>query len=607
MIRRIVFLAACAGAAAGLGCSSKGSSGPGGPVDAAADATTDAAQASDAAQAMDAAADAGAWRTDVVDQDLPVPLAEGGAPTPPMGWNSWNHFFCNVNAQAVRSAADAIVNTGMQDAGYQYVNIDDCWQLVDRTDAGAVQPDPVAFPNPDPVAFPNGIAAVADYVHSKGLKLGIYSDRGTNTCQGRAGSQGFEAQDALAYASWGVDYLKYDNCYVTLDMQTQYQTMQAALAATNRPFVFSICSWQFDEWELGTGQLWRTGMDIQATWSPMAGTSGATAGSVITSLKYNANLAAYAGPNGWNDPDMLEVDNGMSFLEDESHFTMWAMMAAPLLAGNDLTNLDTGTRNILLNTDVISLDQDALGLQGTPVRIDGDLVNTDSEVWAKPLNASGTRAVVLLNAGTSSQDISFKFTEVGLSPGPAQIRDLWKHTDLGSFTDSYTASGIPSHGVVALKLTGATEPAIPIGTAWLSDVTWTYVANGLGPVEKDSSVGASKAGDGKTLTLQGTTYAKGLGVAGPSAVIYRLGKVCTNFSADIGIDDETKGKGSVVFHVFVDGVEKFNSNTVIATTAVQHVSVDLTGASRMRLLVTDANDGSSNDHADWAGAQLTCP
>jgi alpha-galactosidase len=583
---------------AALACSSKG--GPpaaGNPADASTDAAQ-AAQPSDAASdgALSGdASDAGAWRTNVVDQDLPMPLADGEAPTPPMGWNSWNHFFCNVNDQAVRAAADAIVSTGMQDAGYQYVNIDDCWQLAQRTDAGAVQPDPAAFPN--------GIAPVADYVHGKGLKLGIYSDRGTMTCQSRAGSQGYEAQDALTYASWGVDYLKYDNCFATLDMETQYKTMQAALAAANHPFVFSICSWQFAEWELGTGNLWRVSSDIAATWSPVTGIMG----SVIANLKVNANLAAYAGPNGWNDPDMLEVDNGMSFLEDESHFTMWAMMAAPLLAGNDLTNMDTGTKNILLNTDVISLDQDALGLQGAPVRIDGDLVNTDSEVWAKPLNASGSRAVVLLNAGNSTQDISFKFTEVGLAPGAAEIRDLWQHKDLGSFTDSYTATGIQSHGVRALKLTGATEPAIPIGAAWLSDVTWTYAANGLGPVEKDTSVGASKAGDGNPITLQGTKYPKGLGVAGASAVIYRLGKVCTSFTSDIGIDDETGGKGSVVFHVWVDGVEKFNSNTVTATTPVQHVNVDLTGASRLRLLVTNANDGSANDHADWAGAQITCP
>jgi alpha-galactosidase len=297
----------------------------------------------------------------------------------------------------------------------------------------------------------------------------------------------------------------------------------------------------------------------------------------------------------------------MTFLEDESHFTMWAMMAAPLLAGNDLTNMDTGTKNILLNTDIIALDQDALGLQGAPVRIDGDLVNTDSEVWAKPLNESGTRAVVLLNAGTSTQDISFTFGEVGLGSGTAQIRDLWQHKDLGSFTDGYTATGIQSHGVRALKLNGATEPPIPIGTAWISDVTWTYAANGLGPVEKDSSVGASKAGDGKPMTLQGKAYAKGLGVAGGSAIVYRLGKLCTSFTSDIGIDDETGGKGSVVFHVLVDGVEKFNSNTVTAATPTQHVSVDLTGASRLRLLVTSANDGSANDHADWAGAQIACP
>ena len=588
----------CLGGLTLLGCSSKpAATVPPGMMDATTpDAAVPEAGADDATTSADAAIDAGAWRTSLLDTDIPRALpADGGvAPTPPMGWNSWNHWFCNVSETVIEQAADQIVATGMQDAGYQYVNIDDCWQLADRDDAGAVQPDPTRFPG--------GIKPVADYVHGKGLKLGIYSDRGTATCQGRAGSQGYETQDALSYASWGVDYLKYDNCNVTLDMETQYKTMRAALDATQRPFVFSLCSWEFDEWDLGTGHLWRTTGDIAPVWLPTPNVMG----SVSANLRSNGLLAAYAGPNGWNDPDMLEVGQGMTFPEDKSHFTMWALMAAPLIAGNDVTNMTSGTKTILTNTEVIALDQDALGIQGAPVRIDGDLTTVDSEVWAKPLNEEGARAVVFLNAGPNTADISATFAEVGLSPGNATVRDLWLHQNLGMFTDSYTATAIPSHSVVALEVVG-TEPPIPIGTAWASDVTWTYASNGLGPVEKDMSNGGSKAHDGKPLTLQGKTYAKGLGVSGPSAIVYRLGKVCTAFTADVGVDAETMGKGSVVFHVLVDDVEKFNSGTVAGTTPAQSVNVDLTGASRLRLLVTNAGDGSANDRADWARAQIVCP
>jgi len=297
----------------------------------------------------------------------------------------------------------------------------------------------------------------------------------------------------------------------------------------------------------------------------------------------------------------------MSTLEDRAHFTMWAMMAAPLIAGNDLTHMTINTLKTLTNTEVIAIDQDPLGLQGVPVRIDGDLVSTDMEVWAKPLNESGARAVVLLNAGDAAQSITAHFTEVGLSGGSASVRDLWQHSDLGSFVDSYTTT-VQGHAVTALKVIGI-EPPIPFGSAFLSDVQWTYAANGLGPVERDQSNGASAAGDGKMLSLHGHQYPKGLGVASGSLILYRLGKACTGFSADVGIDDETAGRGSVDFQVWTDDDPKplFDSLVVTAATATQHVAVDLTGKKRLRLRVTGAGDGPTWDHADWAGATITCP
>ncbi len=592
MIRTAYLFAAmsCIIGAGLLACSSSktGATGGGNPPIDGSVTTPDAAGSGSADGASDAGIDTGIPLRTILDDDFPFPQVPGLAPTPPMAWNSWNAFACDrLTEQGVESAADEIVASGMQDAGYQYVNIDDCWQQVARDDAGVEQPAPIFADG--------GIPGVAAYVHGKGLKLGIYSDRGTNTCQGRAGSQGYETIDALTYASWGVDYLKYDNCYASLDMETQYQTMQAAILATQRPLVFSICSWQFDEWELATGQLWRTTPDIADTWA-----------SIMSILENNGKLAAYAGPNGWNDPDMLEVGNGgMSFIEDKSHFTMWAMMAAPLIAGTDLTNMSIGTRQILTNTEVIAIDQDALGYQGAPVRIDGDLINTDMEVWAKPMNKAGERAVVLLNASNVAEDISVNFAEVGLSAGSATVRDLWTHTDLGTFTNSYTASQIPSHDVAALMING-TEPGIPIGTAYLSDLTWAYASNGDGPVERDESNGANKANDGKPLSIMGQKYAKGLGVDAPSMIVYRLGQVCTNFTADVGIDDQVTMGGSVVFHVIVDGTE-VSTTTATGGGAPQHLVVDLTGKRRLKLLVTNDADGPANDIADWAGATLTCP
>jgi alpha-galactosidase len=532
-----------------------------------------------------------------VDDDFPLPLATGNAPTPPMGWNSWNEFHGGISEKLIDSVADAFVSAGLKDAGYTYVNIDDTWSnKAGRASDGSLQADPAKFPD--------GISAVADHIHAAGLKLGIYGDRGTATCGGYPGSQGYETQDAGTFASWGVDYLKYDNCSATLDVETQYQTMANALKGTGHPFVFSLCAWQFYQWGVTTGNLWRTTGDISDTWS-----------SIYANLMNNRSYAAYAGPNGWNDPDMLEVgvtDDLVSYAvnhtEYQSHFSLWAIMAAPLIMGNDPTSLtkNPAIQAILTNKEVIALDQDALGLQGTQVWESGD---GNLSVWAKPLNAEGTRGVVLLNAGATPADVSFTLPLIGLAGGSATVRDLVAQMDLGTFEDSYTVPAIPSHGTATLKVVG-TEPARPSGTANLSDLTWTYSANGLGPVEKDMSNGYSAPDDGTTISLMGTPYAKGLGMAAPAAVIYRLNKSCSMFTADVGIDDSTNGQGTVDFQVWADGQNVYDSGTLTGNQGqnpmVKHIALDVTGVRRLKLMVNNAGDGASWDRASWGNPQIVC-
>jgi alpha-galactosidase len=356
----------------------------------------------------------------------------GLARTPPMGWNSWNKFGCNVSEQLIKEIADAIAASGMKKAGYQYVNIDDCWQ-VSRDANGTI----VA----DPVRFPNGIKALADYVHSKGLKLGIYTDAGTMTCEKRPGSLNHEAQDAKTYAAWGIDYVKIDWCHTEkLDPETQYSKFREALAQCGRPIVFSICNWGRNQpwtWGPATGNLWRTTGDIQDKWS-----------SVLKILDNPSQQHAdAAGPGAWNDPDMLEVGNGgMTDVEYRAHFSLWAMMAAPLIAGNDLRTMSQATKDILMNSEVIAIDQDPAGKQGTRVRAEGGL-----EVWAKPLKQKGAVAVVLFNRNEAAADIRFKWSDVGLGAGKAKVRDVWAHAYRGSSVNGFTSS-VPAHGVVMVKV-----------------------------------------------------------------------------------------------------------------------------------------------------------
>jgi alpha-galactosidase len=368
----------------------------------------------------------------------PLP-ANGLALTPPMGWNSWNKFACDVSEKTVRAAADAMVASGMKDAGYRYVVIDDCWQS-GRDEAGDIQADPQKFPS--------GIKALSDYVHSKGLLLGIYSDAGTMTCGKRPGSRGHEYQDAKQYAAWGVDYLKYDWCYTgTQDGPSSYRVMAEALRAAGRPIVFSACEWGTSRpWLWGAAQganLWRATGDIGDLWK---GRKAYQLG-VVDIVDLVEPLASYAGPGHWNDPDMLEVGNGgMSETEYRSHFSLWAELAAPLMAGNDLANMPPAIKAILTNREVIAIDQDPLGRQGRRVWRQGEL-----EVWSKPL-ADGGRAVLLFNRGEAAATITAHWTDLGLADHQSvKVRDLWKGRDLSKAKDEVSAKVEP-HGVVMLKL-----------------------------------------------------------------------------------------------------------------------------------------------------------
>lgn len=358
----------------------------------------------------------------------------GLAKTPPMGWNSWNLFAGKVDDRTVRTIADAMVSSGMRDAGYIYVNIDDTWQGV-RDAQGNLQPNP---------KFPD-MKALADYVHSKGLKLGIYSGPGPRTCAGYPGSYGHEEQDAKAFAAWGIDYLKYDWCsagmiYKDDQLQPVYQKMGDALQATGRPIIYSLCEYgrgDVQKWggEVG-GNLWRTTGDIRDEWSSMIG-----------DIEKQVPTAPYAGPGHWNDPDMLEIGNGhMSDDEYRTHMSLWALTAAPLLAGNDIRNMTAATKAILLNKEVIAVDQDALGKQASPVK-SGDL-----ETWVKPL-AGGSVAVGVVNLGSSPAQATVSANDLHLKGPIRKARDLWAHQDVKLANGSYSAT-VPSHGILLLKVSG---------------------------------------------------------------------------------------------------------------------------------------------------------
>lgn len=365
------------------------------------------------------------------------------ATTPPMGWNSWNYFGARVTAADIRAAADAMVSSGMRAAGYTYINIDDGWQ-------GKRGPDGVLHPN---ARFPD-MKALADYVHARGLKLGLYSSPGPTTCAGYTGSYGHEMQDARTFAAWGVDYLKYDLCGLRPLMRKQapesaskrmrimreaYLKMHRALLASHRAVVYSLCEYGWDAvWQWGPqvgANLWRTTGDIKPNWSRIY---------AIASMQ--AGLARFAGPGHWNDPDMLEVGNGdLTLAEDRSHFSLWAMLAAPLIAGNDLADMPPAIRQILTNRHVIAVDQDSLGKQGNRAYVEGEM-----EVWTRPL-ADGAMAVAVLNVGSQRPNEPFhmNWARIGLH-GPQRGINLW--TGKSTLLSDATPIRLASHDVLMVRI-----------------------------------------------------------------------------------------------------------------------------------------------------------
>ena len=372
--------------------------------------------------------------------------------TPPMGWNSWNTFQTNINEQLVKETADKMVSSGMKDAGYEYLVLDDGWMAMERDSAGNLVPDPKKFPH--------GMKELIDYVHSKGLKFGLYNCAGTKTCAGYPGTRGYEYQDARFYASLGIDYLKFDWCNTEgINAKEAYTTMSKALKKAGRPIVFSLCEWGTNKpwlWAENVGELWRTTGDISAkfdgfldhgTWKQLG---------VLPIADLQQGLRQYAGPGHWNDPDMLEVGNGMTTNEDRSHFSLWCMLAAPLIAGNDITKMSKTTDDILTNKEVIAIDQDKAGYEGYKYK------TMDSvEVYVKPLSDNNW-AICFLNRSNEPKTFTFNWKNEVISDTLShekldavntnyQLRDLWEKKNVGDTKTPFKAT-LPVHDVIVLKL-----------------------------------------------------------------------------------------------------------------------------------------------------------
>lgn len=378
---------------------------------------------------------------------------EGLALTPPMGWNSWNTFQVNISDELVRGIADKMVSSGMRDAGYTYLVLDDGWMANERD---SVTGNLV----PDPKKFPNGMKVLVDYVHSKGLKFGLYNCAGTKTCAGYPGTRGYEYQDARYYASLGIDYLKFDWCNTDgINAKEAYTTMSKALKAAGRPIVFSLCEWGTNKpwlWAGNVGELWRTTGDISAIFDGYLDHGTWKQEGVMPIVDLQIGLRNYAGPGHWNDPDMLEVGNGMTVNEDRTHFSMWCMLAAPLIAGNDLRKMSKETESILTNKEVIAVNQDKLGIEGFKYS-DRDSL----EVWVKPLE-NDNWAVCFLNRSHAPVQVNFNWKNeiitdtlfkmtLNASQQTYKIRNLWTHTMQGD-TQKPLTTMLPAHDVVVLRL-----------------------------------------------------------------------------------------------------------------------------------------------------------
>ncbi len=475
-------------------------------------------------------------------EDNPSAIAPDLARTPPMGWNSWNIFRGDINEKQIREIADAMVSSGMRDAGYTFLVLDDGWMADHRDREGRLVPDPEKFPS--------GIEALSDYVHDMGLKFGIYQDRGHSTCMKLPGSFGHEQLDMDTFAEWGVDYLKLDSCYAEINgrkSSDDFSLFRDCISATGRPMILSMANYTDPAWAWGgreIGHLWRTSFDIQPRMRSVYYCADTSAGDIVIHPAFNG-LGQFAGPGAWNDPDMLQVGNLSSDIENKTHFGLWCILAAPLIAGNDLRNMSESVRNILTAEEVIQVNQDPRGVQGYKIYDDGD-----HEIYNKPLS-DGTTAVLMLNKGESPADLTVTWDKIGLK-GRRNVRDLWQRRDLGKFQDSFTARGLRQHEHVLLKIGSPGKP-LPIpepvppdkymvtrtGTTFLSDLydIWRY---GQPPRYNQNFAGLP-------IVIDGKTYSRGFGCRAVSKIMFKLNRNADRFKAVIGLDPSYQGEETVRF------------------------------------------------------------
>ncbi len=527
------------------------------------------------------------------------PVKEDGlALTPPMGWNSWNAFHQDIDENKIREITDAMVNSGMKDAGYEFVVIDDGWMAADRDDQGNLQPDREKFPN--------GMKAVGDYIHSKGLKFGLYECRGKFTCQKLPGSYGHEEQDMRTFASYGVDYVKLDACYAERNgrsSSTDLEIYSKAIDRSGRPMILSISDFGNGSWAWGAkryAHLWRTSYDISPDMDAIYYCANTTGGDGVIHPAFNG-LWQFAGPGHWNDPDMLEVGMLENHLQDRAHFSLWCILAAPLMAGNDLRSMTGDVAEILTAPEVIAVDQDSRGMQGYKI-----YSKDDQEIYNKPLS-DGTTAVLLLNKSDSVCRMTVRWNQIGLS-GSQKVRDLWEQKDLGKFTDSFTTSDLPQNGLMLIRIgTRGSKPlpgpspvpaekytAAKNGMTWLSDLYY-IMKQGSAPVaDKNASDGI--------ISLGGRSYNKGLGCRGNSRIMYVLGGRVDKLTAVAGIDDGYKGEGTARFSIlngdYFGGQILFDSGT-IGKDSVLNVDVDVKGVENILLMIE-----SKDVPADWADLKV---
>ncbi len=471
--------------------------------------------------------------------------------TPPMGWNSWNFFAKDINEVNIKATADAMVASGMRDAGYEYLVLDDAWMAPEREENGALQADPNKFPK--------GMKDIGDYIHNKGLKFGIYEDRAYRTCQSLPGSFEHEQIDMATFAAWGVDYIKLDSCSAEHNgrlSSEDYTIYRKYIEETGRPMVLSISDFGNAAWVWGgkeSSQLWRTGWDIRAWMGSVYNCAECSAGSHRSHPAFNG-LWQFAGLGHWNDPDMLQVGNLK--IEDETvrksanraHFGLWCILAAPLMAGNHLPSMTDTVRDILTAPEVIAVNQDPRGVQGYKVFVDGKL-----EIYNKPL-ADGTTAVLLLNKGREAADITVTWDMIGLS-GKQPVRDLWERKDLGKFANSFTARELGQHRNMMLKIGRKGKPLptpapMPLekytitrqGVTSLSDLYYAY---------RDYSVPVyNKTFEGNPIVINGKTFEKGFGVKSRAAFMFAGTERRDRLMGTVALDEAYQGNNQGRFRVF---------------------------------------------------------